>query len=364
MDDLTSAIKTFWNSEYVWVIYVFLVVFGTLLVNFIEVTFYQHLVKRLKKTKSIWDDAFAWALHQPIGVLIWLYGLIYAAIVAQVPFVEWLIKLRQVGIVFLLAWFFIRFSRKVEENYIQNIPEDAKIDMGMAHTMAHLFKLAIIITTLLLTLQILHINVGPILAIGGAGTIVVGIAAKDLLANFFGSFVIHMDRPFIVGDLIRSPDRNIEGYVEYIGWRLTRIRTLERSPLYVPNSVFTTISVENSTRMKNRRINEVVGIRYRDLNQVEAITQEIKAMIMNHPDMQNDLPCYVNLNRFGSSSLDIVVYGFTKTSKLLPYQEAKQDVMLKIIKIVEKHGAEMAFPTTTLEIPEGILIHSKEHEVR
>ena len=89
-------------------------------------------------------------------------------------------------------------------------------------------------------------------------------AAKDLLANFFGGLTIYLDRPFAVGDWIRSPDREIEGTVERIGWRLTLIRTFDKRPLYIPNAVFTTIAVENPSRMHNRRIYETIGIRYDD----------------------------------------------------------------------------------------------------
>ena len=103
-------------------------------------------------------------------------------------------------------------------------------------------------------MQALGYSISGVLAFGGIGGIAVGFAAKDLLANFFGGLMIYLDRPFSVGDWIRSPDKNIEGTVEEIGWRLTRIRTFDKRPLYVPNSTFTQISVENPSRMLNRRI--------------------------------------------------------------------------------------------------------------
>jgi MscS family membrane protein len=159
-----------------------------------------------------------------------------------------------------------------------------------------------------------------------------------------------------VGDWIRSPDKNIEGKVENIGWRLTRIRTFDKRPLYVPNSTFMQISVENPSRMTNRRIFETIGIRYSDVAKMSAIVSSVKTMIEAHPDLDMDQTVIVNFDKFASSSLDFFVYCFTKTTEWIPYHAIKQDVLLKIIGIIESHGAECAFPTSTLHVANPIRI--------
>ena len=88
------------------------------------------------------------------------------------------------------------------------------------------------------------------MAFGGIGGIAIGFAAKDLLANFFGALMIFLDRPFSIGDWIRSPDREIEGVVEDIGWRSTKIRTFDKRPLFIPNSAFASLTVENASKMQ------------------------------------------------------------------------------------------------------------------
>ena len=137
--------------------------------------------------------------------------------------------------------------------------------------MARLLRLSVLITAGLVILQTLGISVTGVVAFGGIGGIAIGFAAQDLLANFFGGLIVYLDRPFSVGDWIRSPDREIEGTVEDIGWRVTVIRTFDKRPLYIPNSIFTTISVENPSRMLNRRIYETIGLRYRDSGKVREI---------------------------------------------------------------------------------------------
>ncbi|MDP2197394.1 MAG: mechanosensitive ion channel, partial [Sulfurimicrobium sp.] len=118
----------------------------------------------------------------------------------------------------------------------------------------------------------------------------------------------------------------------------------------VPNSVFSTIAIENPSRMTNRRIHETIGIRYADFKAMERITSEVKAMLMTHPEIDSTLTLMVNFNRYGASSLDFFVYTFTKTTNWARFHEVKQDVLLKIGQIIENNNAEIAFPTSTVHL--------------
>ena len=120
--------------------------------------------------------------------------------------------------------------------------------------------------------------------------------------------MIHLDRPFSVGDWVRSPDRNIEGIVEKIGWRLAVMRTFDNRPLYVPNALFTQIVVENPSRMTNRRIVETVGIRYDDAGQMAGIVVDVKAMLEAHPEIDTDQTLIMNFNEFSPSSRDFCIH--------------------------------------------------------
>jgi MscS family membrane protein len=199
-------------------------------------------------------------------------------------------------------------------------------------------------------LQTLGFSLSGVLAAGGIGGLAIGFAAKDLLANFFGGLTIYMDRPFSVGEWIRSPDRQIEGTVEKISWRHTRIRGFNKNPIYVPNAVFTTIVVENPSRMTHRRIIETIGIRYDDLAHVASIVDAIKNMLLNHSGVDNQQTIIVNFNGFAASSLNLYVYAFTKTTNWVVFHEVKQSLLLEIAVIIEQHGAQIALPTQTLHV--------------
>ncbi|EEA8568589.1 dipeptide/tripeptide permease DtpA [Salmonella enterica subsp. enterica] len=162
--------------------------------------------------------------------------------------------------------------------------------------------------------------------------------------------LVPFDRPFSIGDWIRSPDRNIEGTVAEIGWRITRINTFDHRPLYVPNSVFSSISVENPGRMTNRRIKTVIGLRYEDADKIGLIVDAIRNMLQAHSDIDQKQTLLVYFNEFADSSLNIMVYCFTKTTVWQEWLAVQQDVYLKIIAIVQENGADFAFPSQTLYI--------------
>ena len=202
---------------------------------------------------------------------------------------------------------------------------------------------------ILILMQEYGLSISGLLAFGGVGGLVVGLAAKDLLSNFFGGLMIFFDRPFKVGEFIKSPDRNIEGIVESIGWRLTVVRTFSKNVLYIPNSAFSNIIVENATRMTNRRINEVIGLRYEDLSKIPAIVNQIRHYLEAHNDIDQNMPPVVYFSSFEASSCDIIVYAFTNTKEWREFLSVKEDILYKISSIIESNNAAIAFPTTTID---------------
>ena len=213
-----------------------------------------------------------------------------------------------------------------------------------------ILKILVVVITALIIMQEIGLSISGLLAFGGVGGLIVGLAAKDLLSNFFGGMMIFFDRPFRVGEFIKSPDRNIEGIVEKIGWRLTVVRTFSKNVLYIPNTAFSSIIVENATRMSNRRINETIGIRYDDLNKMTDIIQEVNHVLESNPDIDQTQKAKVYFKSFSASSCDFFIYAFTKTKDWEEFLRIKQDVLLKVAEIIEQHNAEIAYPTTTVFI--------------
>jgi len=348
--------KLDFDKESIWVTQVFIIVFATLIISFFQKRAFVKLKLKLAKTKNPWDDLLIGAAGSPIGYLIWLLGILFAAEIvqskSQAAIFGVIDPVRDVGVVAILIYFLMQLIKGTESilinTQIKNGEQD--FDKHTVHAIGKLVRISVFITGGLILLQTLGYSISGILAFGGVGGIAIGFAAKDLLANFFGGLMIYLDRPFKVGDWIRSDDKSIEGTVENIGWRLTRIRTFDKRPLYVPNSVFTSIAVENPSRMTNRRIKETMGIRYDDVNKMSTIISQVKTMLQNHPDIDNDQTLIVNFNSFAASSVDFFIYTFTKTTDWILFHEIKQDVLLKIVEIIEQNNAEFAYPTSTLHV--------------
>jgi MscS family membrane protein len=336
-----------------WIVQVFLVVLAVVVANFVLARLLARMRARAERTKNIWDDTLVDAAGRPIRLLVWVIGLGFAgevimrdtgaALFTAVP------PLRTVGVISALVWFLVRLALNLEEAVIIRRQERGlPVDRTTVKALGRLLRASVLITGVLVGLQSLGFSISGVLAFGGIGGIAVGFAAKDILANFFGGLMIYMDRPFAVGDWINSPDRNIEGTVEDIGWRLTRIRGFDKRPIYVPNSLFASMAVVNPSRMSHRRIYETVGIRYDDVAAMAPIVRDVEAMLRADPEIDTGQTLMVNFNAFNSSSVDFFVYCFTRTTDWAHYHVVKQSVLLRIAEIIASHGAEIAFPTRTL----------------
>ena len=347
------------TGSYGWLAAAFGILLLTGVVRYVASRSLAKVQRRADRTVNVWDDALVAAIRKPLNLGIWIMGISFAidsmGLETQAEIFTLTNQARDVAVVWLLIWFAIGFTENVERGFVEGKHGD-KVDATTAAAVAKLLRAAIIISGALMALQTFGFSISGVLALGGVGGIAIGFAARSLLANFFGALMIFLDRPFSVGDWIRSPDRSIEGTVEFIGWRVTQIRTFDQRPLYVPNSVFTEVSVENPSRMKNRRIFETFGIRYDDLPQMRSIVADVHAMLAAHEDIAQDRTLMVNFVTFGASSLDFFVYTFTKTTDWATFHQVKQDVLLRIADIVAAHRAEFAFPTQTLHVqtPEAL----------
>jgi len=350
MSDLDSWLEANVGDNLV-VYQIFLVVFATLLINFLWRRLCKKLDQQFNKTKNDWDDAFIYAISSPVTLLIW--GIGGWIILRHFLFFEIKEELRDVSIIIVISWMIVRFIHQAEKNIIvinEGRKGEKKVDKSTVEAISKLLRVSVSITTVLLILQNLGVSISAVLAFGGIGGIAIGFAAKDLLANFFGGLIIYLDRPFSIGDWIRSDDRMIEGTVEYIGWRQTRIRTFDKRPLYVPNAVFNSITVENPSRMTNRRIYETFGIRYDDMKQAARIVEQVKQMLQMHDEIDSTQTLIVNLNAFSESSVDFFVYTFTKTVDWVKFHDIKQDILLKIAEIITANNADMAYPTQRVQL--------------
>ena len=304
-----------------------------------------------------WHAIISQVVYSPICIAIWAIAFIHIVenfvltVLVNKQELSLVYKGQNFIILLLVAWTLSRLITLIVAKFEENIQATSQIRHTVNVVSISARTLLLIIVTLVAMDSVFGVGLGAVAGWLAGSALIVGYAAKETIANFISAMVIFVDNPFTIGDWIRSPDRNIEGTVEYIGWRNTIIRTFDKRPLYVPNSLFTTISVENASRMRNRRIKKIIGIRYQDLRLANKITDEINALFQGHPDLDKRNTTFATLINFAPSSADIQIYCFTKTREWVPYLNVQQAILIAIADIIENNGAEIAFPTTTLDLP-------------
>ena len=329
----------------------------------------NRMERRLRNSPRRWDDPILHGLRLPLRWWVWVTALMVGLGVIGNHFeIERLnIVLSRVGALItllLVAWGGIRLFRRLEQRLVfpPGNCHAKPVDPTSASALSKIVGAILIVTLILIGLQILGVSMSSILAMGGFGGLVIGFAARDVIANFFGGMVVHLDKPFVVGDWIRSPERQIEGIVEDIGWRLTTVRTFAGPPLYVPNAWFSQISVETPTRMVSRRLWETISLRYQDIGAIENVARDIRNLLLEHEEINQDELITVNFSTYGQYSLDIIVYAFTHETDWQRFHEIKQDILLKIRDIIDSHGAELAIPASRVYFPEGIRHQEPERD--
>lgn len=312
------------------------------------------LFKYFSKNDNL-DNSIIVASKKPILFFMWLYCFITCSNLIIERIDESMLKiannLKYVIMYLSVLIFLLKSISQVKRHYIlQKEKYNSSLDYPGIDAVEKLSKVSVIIIWSIFALGKMGFNLNALLAFSGAGGILVGFAGKDLFTNIFGGLVIYLDKPFVVGDWIASPDKDIEGDVEAIGWRQTRILTFEKFPIYVPNSIFGTIVIQNKSRLRSRRIKETINIRYTDYDKVNNITSDILKMLKEHPAINKKYKMYVNFTRVQDGCLTLTVYTFTNTTEFTRFFEIKQDILLKVAEIIKENGAELAHPTQTIDI--------------
>lgn len=331
---LTEADKiVIWQSFAVLVI--------SLTTHFITRTIFYKLGS--KKESGSFKHVFTEALKTPIFVLLWtisfiiIFSLIYERF--KFPLLGKFLKLDSTIYILILSWFAIRFVDLGINVATKKYPN---LTTGQIDTIKKFSTIIVIVSSIILILPSLGVSISGLLAFGGIGGVVLGFAAKDMLANIFGALSIYLDRPFSVGDWIHFPEKNIEGIVENIGWRQVMIRNFDKRPIFIPNSMIGNLILVNPSKMTHRRIHETIGLRYEDAKKLPLIIDDIRNMMREDPDLDKNLSITANLDKFSSSSIDILVTAFSKSIDGATFPALKEKILLQIMAIIEKHGAQIS----------------------
>ena len=231
-------------------------------------------------------------------------------------------------------------------------PDSILLDDTLLIFFAKIIKAVIVIIAVLIVLGEFGVNINGLITGVGLGGLTFALAAQDTASNIFGGLVIISDKPFAVGDWIQTA--SIEGTVEDISFRSTRIRTFDDALLVVPNSTLSSASITNWSKMNKRKVKFNIGLTYNTApSQVKNIIADIETFLNSHKDIVSDTPL-VKLDEFGSSSLNIMVMFFTSQTSLAELKRVREEINYEILDVVHRHESSFAFPSTSVYMEKNL----------
>ena len=259
--------------------------------------------------------------------------------------VRWVIEAAyEIALIIVIAKLVLKSADFIAFVLIESDLEHTNFDL--IRFLKELSKITIVIFAFFIALGLaFEVNITALIASLGIGGLAIALAAQDTIANLFGSFIIYLDKPFKAGDQIEISD--VKGIVERVGFRTTRVRTLDRSLVTVPNKKMVDSTLNNISLSEERRVKFKLNLTYKSKSDaILNIISQIKEVIKNHDKTSDEIT--VNFTDFDASSLSLLIIYFVQTNRYEDLVEVKEDINIAIIKIVEENNCEFAYPTQTV----------------
>jgi len=323
-----------------------LIILITLLIRgiFTRVIF-KIILNLTHKTKTDIDRAVVVAFEDPLKFLILVAGIYLGVSLFDLwPTMESFLEdtVRSLVIV-AITW---GFYNLVGGESFTRISDKYSLDETLVSFLTKIMRFVIIALSITIVAQEWDYNVTGFIAGLGLGGLAFALAAKDTASNLFGGVIIILDKPFGIGDWIMTP--NVEGTVEEMSFRSTKIRNFENALVAVPNSSIVNNPITNWTKMQKRRVSFHLGVTYdTPRSKLQSSIDKIKNIIEDHPAVHPDT-IFVRFDQFSDSSLDLFIYFYTKTTNWGEWMEAKENINFKIMEILEDEGVSVAFPSRSI----------------
>ncbi|HHY27157.1 MAG TPA: mechanosensitive ion channel family protein [Desulfitobacterium dehalogenans] len=309
------------------------------------------LQKLTQKTKSAVDDNIVEVLDKPVQLAFIIIGLQIATQMLLLPpevslFVN---KVIRSLVLYTLFWAAYRatdvFTALFEKRAL--LTED-KFDDMLVSFLSKGAKALIIVLGAITIAQVWFKEITGVLTGLGLGGLAFALAAQDTAKNLFGSVTIMLDRPFNIGDWVQTP--SVEGTIEEIGFRSTKVRTFAQAVVTIPNSVMSNEPITNWSRMGKRRVNFQLKVSYQTTaEQLQQCIKSLRTILENHPEVHPET-ILVYFERFGDNSLNIFIYFFTNSTNWKKFLEVQEDVNFKIMTLLEELGILVALPSRSVYI--------------
>jgi len=290
-------------------------------------------------------------IEKPLELAIMLLGIYISSffLAESKQLEEFLTHLYRSFIIVILTWVFYRavdiFRGIIEENTARLSYE---LGSSLIKLISTILKVFMVIMSMIAVMNEWGFNTTQIIAAFSVLSVGISISAQDTIKNFWASLVLFFDKPFKVGDWITIS--GVDGVVEDIGIRSTKVRTFEKSVITVPNGVMANANIQNWDRRPKRRVKMNLGLSYSTTpEQIEQILNDIRTYLKNNDKIHQE-QILIYFTEFGDSSLNIMCYFFTKSTVWAEWLEAREEAYLEFMKIVKRNGSSIAFPSQSIYI--------------
>lgn len=306
----------------------------------------------VNRTKNEIDDAIVDTLEAPIRLVPVVLGVFLATNYLNLPddYMVMIYNINRSLIAFTIFWALFRATTPLSQVFDSS--KARFLTISMVGWLTKALKAAFVLLGAATILEVWGIQVGPLIAGLGLFGVAVALGAQDLFKNLIAGLFILGEKRFNIGDWVLI-NGVVEGTVESIGFRTTTIRRFDKAPVYVPNTKLADHAVINFSRMTYRRIKWVIGLEYNSSEkQLRAIRQAIETYLAENDAFARpeDTSTFIRIDHFADSSINLLLYCFTKTTDWLEWLAIKEELLLTIKGIVEEQGAGFAFPSQSIYI--------------
>lgn len=305
------------------------------------------LLKFGRKVPSEWFSQVLLAFEKPVQSLFLIIGLYVSA--SYFPYFDetntLFANIMKSAIIALIGWGLFNLSSSSSVLFSKfNDRYNLKVDDIIIPFFSKFLRFVVVAISLSVILQVFGYKISGLVAGLGLGGLAISLAAKDALANLFGGVVIITEKPFSIGDWIKTP--TVEGIVEDITFRSTLIRTFADALVTVPNATLANESITNWSKMGKRQITFNLRVTHDTTqNQLKNVVNRIQSLLKNHDDIHQET-IFVSFDEYKENGLDIFLYFFTKTTNWGEYLKVREEVNFAIMDILKDEGVEFALPTT------------------
>ncbi|MDD2443059.1 MAG: mechanosensitive ion channel family protein [Desulfotomaculaceae bacterium] len=329
-----------------------LIFLGCMLLRKIFTTYVFNLILKLfSKTDAELDKKILLSFEGPMRVFFVILGIYAALLYLPLSEVQKSLTTRifRSAVIVLITWGLYNLE-DVQSILFKKIQEklNVQIDKILFPFLSKFLRVVTVLFAFTIIVQEWDYDINGLIAGLGLGGLAFALAAKDALSNIFGGMIIILDKPFSIGDWIKTP--SAEGTVEDISFRSTKIRTFAQALVTVPNATLANESITNWSKMGKRRVTFQLGVAYSTpRDKLERCIRAIRTMLENHTEIHKET-IFVGFDKFAENSLDILLYFFTVTTVWGEFLRVKEDVNFKIMEILEQEGVTAAFPSRSIYI--------------